>query len=433
MIHSNITVSDDGHLCFAGRDTVQLAEKYGTPLMLIDEDRVRERASTYVAAMREYFGEGSAPLYASKALSCVAMYKIVGSEGMSVDVVSSGELYTALKAGFPAERIYFHGNNKTADDVRYGLDSRIGYFVADNLDEVERISVMAGERGMTQPILLRLTPGIDPHTNEKISTGKVDSKFGTAIETGQAEQLIARVLTMPGIKLCGFHCHVGSQVFDQYPFCDAADIMIDFMAHIEQSLGYRAEILNLGGGFGVRYVDSDPYIDIRDTIRLIAEHINNRCAEHGMPVPRILMEPGRSIVADSGMTVYTVGSVKTIAGYKSYVAIDGGMTDNPRYTLYGSKYTVYNASRADAPADFKCTVAGRCCESGDLIAEGVSVARPQSGDKLAVAVTGAYNYSMASNYNRVPRPPIVALRGGADRVIVRRETYADMVACDIDE
>ena len=433
MLHTNMTVNGQGHLCFAGRDTVELAQQYGTPLMLLDENRVRERARTYISAMRDFFGEDSIALYASKALSFVGIYRWMAEEGMGVDVVSGGELYTALRAGYPAENICFHGNNKTAADIAYAIDSGIGYFIADNREELRRISRIAGEKGVTQRVLLRLTPGIDPHTNEKISTGRVDCKFGTAIETGQAEELIKYLLTLPNIELCGFHCHIGSQVFDQYPFCDAADIMIEFMAHIERTLGYRAELLNLGGGFGVRYIESDPHIDIRETIRLVSEHLRERCRQHGIEMPRILMEPGRSIVADSGLTLYTVGSVKTITGYKSYVAIDGGMSDNPRYTLYGAEHTVYNASRADAAADLQCTIAGCCCESGDLIAEGVSVATPQDGDILAVAVTGAYNYSMASNYNRVARPPIVAIRDGADRVVVRRETREDMLACDICE
>ena len=280
--------------------------------------------------------------------------------------------------------------------------------------------------------MLRLTPGIDPHTNEKISTGKVDCKFGTPIETGQAEKYIAYVLSKANIELMGYHCHIGSQVFDCVPFCDAADIMIEYIAYIKKTLGYTAKVLNLGGGFGVRYVESDPYINIDEKIRLISEHIKARCAENRIAVPTILKEPGRSMVADAGMTIYSVGTVKTISDYKSYVSVDGGMTDNPRYTLYGSKYTMALANKANEPADFECTVGGRCCESGDLLGENIFIQKPTRGDLLAVFVTGAYNYSMASNYNRVPRPPVVIIKDGADRLAVRRETFENLCALDVD-
>ena len=281
--------------------------------------------------------------------------------------------------------------------------------------------------------MLRVTPGIDPHTHKAISTGKVDSKFGTAIETGQAIQLVRRILdTMPNLDLQGLHCHVGSLCFDSQPFLDAADIMIAFLAEIRAQTGVTLHVLNLGGGYGVRYVESDPHIDIADNIRQVGQHIRTRCEKEQFPAPQVLLEPGRSIVADAGVTMYTVGSVKTITGYKSYVSIDGGMTDNPRYALYQSAYTVLNASHADRKADFTATIAGRCCESGDLIQEDVALATPVRGDKLAVLVTGAYNYSMASNYNRLPRPAIVMIHpDGTDALAVRRETYEDLIRCDM--
>ncbi|MBQ1283828.1 MAG: diaminopimelate decarboxylase [Clostridia bacterium] len=432
MLHTNITVNEKGHLTFAGMDTVALAEKYGTPLMLIDENRIRERAATYIGAMERYFGGESKPLYASKALSFTGIYKIIADAGMSIDIVSSGELYTAKNAGFPLENAYFHGNNKTDFDIEFAIDNGIGYFIADGYEEIDKIDSYAAQKGIKQRVLLRLTPGIDPHTNEKISTGKVDCKFGTPIETGQAEKYIAYVLSKANIELMGYHCHIGSQVFDCVPFCDAADIMIEYIAYIKKTLGYTAKVLNLGGGFGVRYVESDPYINIDENIRLISEHIKARCAENGIAVPTILMEPGRSMVADAGMTIYSVGTVKTISDYKSYVSVDGGMTDNPRYTLYGSKYTMALANKANEPADFECTVGGRCCESGDLLGENIFIQKPTRGDLLAVFVTGAYNYSMASNYNRVPRPPVVIIKDGADRLAVRRETFENLCALDVD-
>ena len=431
MLHSNLGINSQGHLSFAGVDTVALAEKYGTALMVFDEERIRSNMRMYIDSMSKYFGAASCPLLASKAFCCKEIYRIAASEGMCTDIVSPGELYTANAAGFPMERAYFHGNNKTDADIRYAIDSGIGYFIVDNREELEMIDSYAGEKGIIQKILVRLSPGIDPHTHAKISTGSVDSKFGTAIETGQAEEFIAYILTKKNIRLEGFHCHIGSQIFDIDPFCDAADIMLEFIAHIRDSLGFTATVLNLGGGFGVRYVDSDPVIDIPANIAEISKHLKNCCDKFDIPMPQILMEPGRSIVADAGITLYSVGSVKNITGYKSYVSVDGGMTDNPRYALYQSQYTALIANKADKPADFCCTVAGRCCESGDLIGEEMMLQKPERGDVLAVLVTGAYNYSMASNYNKIPRPAVVMVNGGESRVIINRETFEHIASLDV--
>ena len=432
MLHSNISVNNDGHLTFAGYDTVALAEEFGTPLYLLDENRLRENCRAYVAGMSA-FGNGSMALYASKALSFKGVYRIVAEEGLGADVVSSGELYTALKAGFPPERIYFHGNNKTDADIRYGVESGIGGFIVDGYEELEALSRIASELGVTQDILLRLTPGIDPHTFKAVNTGSLDCQFGVPIETGQAFEFTKTALDLPGVRLKGFHCHIGSQIFDWIPFRDASDIMLRFIAEVKASLGYEAEVMNLGGGFGVRYTEADPVIDIARYIRKTAEHVKSRCAELGLTMPRVLMEPGRSIVGDAGLTLYTVGSVKTIDddNCSNYVSVDGGMSDNPRYALYEAPYTVALASRASDPADFLCTVAGRCCESGALIQRDVYLPRPARGEILAVFVTGAYNYSMASNYNRLPRPPIVMLTADGPKVAVRRETFEDLTACDI--
>jgi diaminopimelate decarboxylase len=431
VLHSNVTVNEKGHLCFAGLDTVELAEKYGTALYLMDEDRIRDRIRLYQSAMAESFGGDSGPLYAGKAFCCRAIYRVMAEEGMRIDLVSPGELHTAASAGFPMENAYFHGNNKTDADIRFAIEKGVGTFVADNREELDAIQREAALAGLRQRVLLRVTPGIDPHMHAAIATGKVDSKFGSPIETGQASELTAYALAQPNIALEGFHCHIGSQIFDVAPFCDAADVMLRYLAEVREKLGYTAGVLNLGGGFGVRYLASDPEIDYRKTVATIASHVRATCAALDFPCPTVLMEPGRSIVADAGMTLYTVGSVKTIRGYKSYVSVDGGMPDNPRYALYQSAYTVVNASRADADPDFTATIAGRCCESGDLIQENVALKRPERGDILAVLVTGAYNYSMASNYNRIPRPPVVMIRGGEDRLIVRRETYEDLTSLDL--
>lgn len=430
MICDNISVNEKGHLTFAGYDTVELAEKYGTPLYLMDEDKIREHVRAYKTAMAEYFPAGSMPEFASKAFSCKQIYRIMAEEGIDIDVVSPGEIYTAAAAGFPMENSFFHGNNKTDADIKFAIENKVGCFVVDGEDELSALDRIAGEMGAKQNILLRITPGIDPHTHKKISTGSVDSKFGTAIETGQAMEIVKKALELQNVKLCGFHCHVGSQVFDIQPFTDASEIMLEFIADVRDTLGYTAETLNLGGGLGVRYTEADPEIDYGEKIKEVAEILNSQCEKLGLPVPKILMEPGRSLVADAGMTLYTVGSVKEIKGYKNYVSIDGGMTDNPRYTLYESPYTVVLASRANDEKDYTATVAGRCCESGDLIQENVKMPKPTRGEILAVLTTGAYNYSMASNYNRVGRPPVVMLNSEQDYIAVRRETFKDICALD---
>lgn len=431
MLCDNISVNEKGHLTFAGLDTVELAERFGTPLYLMDENKIRQHVRAYKTAMQRCFPAGSVPEFASKAFSCKQIYRIMAEEGIDIDTVSAGEIYTAASVGFPMENCFFHGNNKTDYDIRFAMENGVGKFVADNEDELEAINSAAAERGIIQEILLRVTPGIDPHTHKKISTGSVDSKFGIAIETGQAKQTVGKILQMKNIRLCGFHCHVGSQIFDSAPFEAAARLMLEFISEIKAEYGFEAELLNLGGGFGVRYTESDPEIDYAEKIQLVADSLSRNCTELGLKMPKILMEPGRSLVADAGMTLYTVGSVKEIAGYKSYVSVDGGMTDNPRYTLYEAPYTVALASRANAASDFTATIAGRCCESGDIIQENVSLPRPVRGDILAVLTTGAYNYSMSSNYNRIPRPPVVMLRDGEAYIAVKREGFEHMCALDV--
>ncbi len=432
MLYPDLSINERGHLTVAGYDTVVLAQKYKTALFVMNIDKFRENCRVYTETMREAFGEGSFPLFASKALSFTGIYKLAQACGLGTDIVSPGELYTAKAAGFPMEKAYFHGNNKTDEDIRYAIESKIGCFVVDSETELERLEEIAREYGVRQKILLRITPGIDPHTHKAVVTGNVDSKFGQAIKTGQAFAITEKSLGCPHLSLEGFHCHIGSQIFDSEPFCDAADIMLAFLADVRERFGYEAACLNLGGGFGVRYVEAHPAVDIASNIRLIAAHIREKCAEFSLRMPKILMEPGRSLVADTTLTLYTVGTVKEIPGFRNYVSIDGGMTDNPRYALYGSEYTVVNASRADAPCDFRCTIAGRCCESGDLIQENVSIAKPARGDILAVLTTGAYNYSMSSNYNRIPRPAILLVGKDTEKLAVRRETYEDLCRCDLD-
>ncbi len=432
MLSNNISLNAQGQLCFAGQVIEDLSQRFGTPLYLMDEQRIRDNCRTYLDAFRASFGDKALPAYASKANSFCRIYEIMKEEGMGIDVVSSGEIYTAVKAGFPMEKAMFHSNNKTDEDIAYAISCGVGCFVVDGEDELLRLEEMAAEAGICQKILLRLTPGIDPHTYEAINTGRVDSKFGTAIETGQALPLIQLALAQPHIKLAGFHCHVGSQVFEEDVFQRTADIMVGFMAQVRDALGYTAEILNLGGGYGVRYVEADPQADITARIGEVAEHIKALAARLNFPMPFVMMEPGRSIVADAGLTVYRVGAVKRIPGYKNYVSIDGGMGDNPRYALYGAKYTVYSVSRPGEAPDFLCDLVGRCCESGDIIQPEILLPSATArGELVCVCTTGAYNYSMASNYNRLPRPPIVMLRDGDAYVAVRRETFEDLTALDL--
>ncbi len=430
MLSDNIGINASGHLTFAGLDTLALAKEYGTPLYLIDEDRIVARAKEYMSAMQEYMGDAH-PCYAGKALCYTDLYRALERIGMWIDVVSPGEFYTAKRAGFNLERAMFHGNNKTDADIREALTLGVGRIVSDSEDEVIALERIAGELNIKARVLLRLTPGIDPHTHKAINTGTIDSKFGVAIETGDAERLVEKVLKMKNITLMGYHCHVGSQIFECDPFYEAVDKMLRFAEDMKNKYGAIPEEINLGGGMAVPYLENDEKISYTENIKNIGAHIDEVLSTLSISRPRFFMEPGRSIVADSGMTLYKVGTVKCVKDYKNYVSVDGGMADNPRYALYQSPYTVINASRAGETPDFKATICGRCCESGDLIQEGVTIARPQRDDVLAVATTGAYNYSMASNYNRLCKPALVTISDGKARVSVRRETLDDLVRCDI--
>ena len=430
MLSDNICRAPDGTLRFAGQSVPELAARYGTPLYLMDEARIRHNCRMYTETFQECFGENALPLYAGKAASFRAVCRIAGEEGMGIDAVSPGEIHTALSAGFPAEKIFFHGDGKTDDDIRYGVEQRVGYFIVDNPDELQQLAKEAERQGVVQKVLLRVTPGIDPHTYKAINTGTVDVKFGVPMETGQAYAFVQDALCLPSLSVRGLHCHVGSEVFDETVFEDTIDVMTAFMAQLYNGFGYVTEMLNVGGGYGVRYLDTDKTIDIPARIRVVADRLKQRTEELGLKFPFFLMEPGRSIVADAGMTVYTVSSVKRIPGYKYYVVIDGGMTDNPRYPLYNAPYTVLHADR-EAQFYAVYDLAGRCCESGDIIQPAVKLPiDTKRGDHIAVCTTGAYNYSMASNYNRLVRPPVVMLSKSGSYVAVRRETLEDLIALD---
>ncbi len=432
MLHQqNLTVNAAGHLAVGGVDAVALAGEYGTPLYVLDEDMVRERMRLYRDVMAQAFPAGSRPYYASKALCCKALCAWAHEEGLGLDAVSAGEIYTALAAGVPAADICFHGNAKTEAELRCAIASGVGLIAADGEEELARIDAVAAALHARPRVLLRVTPGIDPHTFAAVNTGVVDVKFGVPIPTGQALAATRTALGMKHMDLAGFHCHIGSQIFDASPFHLEVDVMLSFLDQVRRELGYTVGVLDLGGGFAVPYTEDEPVPDCEEMLRRTAERLDARCRELDYPAPAVLMEPGRGIVGAAGVTLYTVQNVKSVPGGSTFAAVDGGMGDNPRYALYGARHSAVIADRAGDPADRRVTIAGRCCESGDLVGEDVPLQAPRAGDTLAVLVTGAYNYSMASNYNRVPRPPIVALRGGESRIIVRRETAEDLVRLDV--
>ncbi len=431
FISKNLAVNEKNHLTVGGIDTIELAEKYGTPLYVMDENLIRENCQLYKSSIDKYYNGNGLALYASKAFSSLAIYKIVNEEGLGIDVVSGGELYTALKADFPAEKIYFHGNNKTKDELKMALNNGVGRIVVDNLTELSLLNELALCENKTVDILFRIKPGIDAHTHSFVMTGQIDSKFGVALETGEAFDIIKTASKMQGVNVVGIHCHIGSQIFDLKPFEKAADVMMAFMAEIKNELKIELSELNLGGGFGISYTENDTPIEYDKYMEAVSEIVKVSALKHDLKLPRILMEPGRSIVASAGTTLYTIGSVKEIPNIRKYVAVDGGMADNPRYILYQSEYDFQVANKAGDDKTETVTIAGRCCESGDLLGENVKLQKAEAGDILAVLATGAYNYSMASHYNRLPNPAVIMIKDGKERVVIKRESYDDLIKNDL--
>ena len=426
-----LKVNEKGHLEISGCDTVELAERYGTPLYVMSEDEIRQACRRYVASFEKNYGGNGKPIYASKAFSCKEIYRIVRSEGLDVEVVSGGELYTALQAGVPGRQIHFQGNNKSVGELTMALENGVGDIVVDNFSELERLEALAAQRNTLAPVSFRVKPGIDAHTHDFIRTGQVDSKFGLDLESGEALKALARARELPHIRVKGLHCHIGSQILEKAPFVHAAEVMLGLFAQARDQLGMTLEHLNLGGGFGIHYKEEDAAIPYEEYMEDVSAAVHAACAQLGMELPRIYIEPGRSIVGEAGITLYTVGNIKRIPGVRDYVAIDGGMFENPRYALYQAEYTCLVANKASLPADYVATVAGKCCESGDLIQEHTSIQKVEEGDILAVLSTGAYNYSMASNYNRNPRPAVVMVSEGESRIVVKGETYEDLVRNDV--
>lgn len=431
FISENLAVNNLGHLTIGGVDVMDLKEKYGTPLYVMDEDMIRSHLRTYREALATHYNGNGLCQFASKAFCTKYMCNIVAEEGLGLDVVSGGELYTALSAKFPADKICFHGNNKTKDELTFAIGHDVGTIVVDNRFELEQIDNIAGDMGKVQNVIFRIKPGIDAHTHDFIMTGQIDSKFGFALETGEALDAVQGVKDKKNLCYKGLHCHIGSQIFDVEPFRETARVMMQFIKEIKDKLDLETEELDLGGGFGIRYVESDDPISYDKYIEAVSQEVKEQANILGVKIPKILMEPGRSVVAPAGITVYEVGCVKEIPDIRTYVSVDGGMADNPRYIMYGAEYSAVLANKAGESADCTYTVAGKCCESGDILIEKAKLPKVEVGDTLCVLATGAYNYSMASNYNRIPRPAVVMVSGGKDKLIVKRETYEDLIQNDL--
>ena len=436
MIHARDTlkINEKGHLEIGGADCTELASQFGTPLYVFDEAYIRSMMRVYQGTIdKEYDGNGLV-LYASKAFSCEAMYAIAKQEGIGVDVVSGGELYTAMQAGFPAKKITMHGNNKLPYEISYALDCGVGTIVIDAYTEADLIEREAERRDLVQDVLIRINPGIEAHTHAYVQTATPDSKFGFSIASGAAQQITEYVLSKKHLRLRGFHCHIGSQIFEKQSFVLAAEKNLAFVAEMKEKLGFEADMLNMGGGFGIWYTDADAKIEpegYRSYLTALLSTVKAGCERYGLNRPFITLEPGRSIVGEAGITLYTVGAIKDIPGIRKYIAVDGGMFDNPRFALYQSKYTAVLANRAaEQPAEV-VAIAGKCCESGDLIGTEFNLPEAKIGDIVAVLSTGAYNYSMASNYNRNFIPAAVLVRDGRAEYIIRPQTYEDLVRNDV--
>ena len=424
-------VNESGRLEIGGCDCAALAEKYGTPLYIMDEDYIRSVCRAFRQTIAQTYGAGNMA-YASKAFSCKAIYNVMKQEGTCIDVVSGGEIYTASAAGFDMSKAFFHGNNKTDAELDLAMRAGVGTIVVDAADDAERINEYAKKYGKVQKVLVRVNPGVEAHTHSYIQTAKVDSKFGFAIKSGAAEAAVRQAAGMSNLKFAGVHCHIGSQIFDRSAFALAVDVMTDFIKKLQED-GISVDVLNLGGGFGVHYTEEDPKYNVReycDYVKLLTQTLSDCVERKGIKKPEFIIEPGRALVGEAGVTLYPVGAIKDIPGVRKYVAIDGCMTDNIRPALYEAKYEAVLANRANEKPEEVVTIAGKCCESGDIIIKDIALPKVRRGDLLAVFTTGAYCYSMASNYNRNTIPPVVFVRGGKSGYAVRPQTYEDLTRLD---
>ena len=417
---------DAGHLEIGGCDVVALARAHGTPLFIYDEAALRAQCRAYLEAFAVYPGPFEI-LYASKAFACRAMCELVAEEGLSLDVASGGELAAARLAAFPPERIYFHGNNKTPDEIELGLDMGIGFFVVDSFEEIERLDRAVAARGVKQQVLVRLTPGVRPSTHSFVQTGQVDSKFGFGLDDGRAGEAVRRLRAAAALELVGVHAHIGSQIFDLDSYRHEVEALFDALALWRRELGFECCLFNLGGGLGIRYTEDDRPSSVAEFAVVAAGAVAGQAERHDMVLPKLLVEPGRSIAGKAAVTAYTVGTVKEIPGVRTYVAVDGGMSDNMRPMLYDSRYEAMLANKATVEPSVVVTVAGKHCESGDILVRDVKVAAPEPGDVLVTPGTGAYGYAMANNYNGQPRPAVVLVGDGRAREIVARETWDDVL------
>jgi diaminopimelate decarboxylase len=429
-LHGTSKINDFGHLEIGGVDTTKLRSEFGTPLYVYDEALIRQRCREYVDAFRAS-GFRFQVAYASKAFCVKAMCRIVAEEGMSLDVVSDGELFTALEAGFPAERIHFHGNNKTPQEIEMALDAKIGCFVVDNFVELQILNAIAAEKRQKVDVLLRITPGVEAHTHEFISTGQTDSKFGFDLGNGSAFKAIQEASALSHLVLLGVHSHIGSQIFEVEGFAMAAERIAGFAVKVRNELHVTFKVINLGGGFGIRYVKGDTPLPVSVYVKAITDAVRENFTSNDYPLPEIWVEPGRSIVGDAGTTLYTVGTTKDIPGVRKYVAVDGGMTDNPRPALYDAKHEAMLANRATEQLEEVVSIAGKCCESGDMLIWDLALPKVNNADILAVSSTGAYNYAMASNYNRIRRPAVVFVKDGQADLVVKRESFDNIVDNDV--
>ncbi len=427
LIYPHTTVHNAaGHLEIGGCDVVDLAREFGTPLFIYDEQTLRDQCRAYHTA----FGALTdlyEIVYASKAFSCRAMAQLVAQEDLSLDVATGGELAAALAGHFPPERVYFHGNNKSVAEIEAGLDAGIGHFVVDSFEEIDRLEAAAAARGRSQEVLVRVTPGVRPNTHDFIQTGQQDSKFGFGLSDGLAQEAVRRLRDARHLELVGVHAHIGSQIFELDSYQREVEVLFVAIADWRRDLGFECRVFNIGGGLGIRYTASDQPSSIAEFAQIAVAAVRAGAEKHGMSMPRLFVEPGRSIAGKAAVTAYTVGTVKVIPGVRTYVAVDGGMSDNLRPMLYDSKYEAMLANKAEAPATDVVTVAGKHCESGDVLVRDVHIAPPEPGDVLVTPSTGAYGYAMANNYNAQPRPAVVLVGGGRARVIIERETWDDVL------